>query len=188
MLYAILTYMKEILGFEGRYAVTKDGRVWAYPRTRSYDASSIRRDCTKHYAGRWLKDSINKYGYKQLTLWKDGKGYAYRIHKLVAESYLTKLSDKLVVNHKDGNKLNNNVANLEWVTHAENTQHAFKLGLMVARRGEDNNMSRFKENDIKEMRDMYESGINRSQIAKKYRTSKTHVNKIVKRIIWKHIE
>lgn len=54
----------------------------------------------------------------------------FRVHRLVALSYIENQDKKLEVNHKDGNKLNNNLNNLEWVTHSENIQHAWDNGLI----------------------------------------------------------
>jgi hypothetical protein len=73
-----------------------------------------------------LKGFIQNTGY--LTVVLDNKKYS--IHRLVAEAFIPKAKNKDYVNHKDGNKLNNNLDNLEWCTLKENIQHAFKTGLM----------------------------------------------------------
>lgn len=77
--------------------------------------------------------------------YKDGKGYLmvdYRntqnkrlckkVHRLVAELFLYKRSHNLIVNHIDGDKTNNHISNLEWVTHKENTQHMLRHGLKTS--------------------------------------------------------
>jgi hypothetical protein len=68
------------------------------------------------------------------------RGKKYYIHRLVAEHFIDGDSS-LEVNHKDGDKKNNYVSNLEWVTSRENQLHAFKLGLQIAPRGKDSNCS-----------------------------------------------
>jgi hypothetical protein len=107
--------MKDIVGYEGLYAVTEDGIVWAYPKkSRNH--------------GRWLKEAIDRCGYAYVGLYKAGKITKLKVHRLVAQAYLV-ACDKPHVNHKDGNKLNNCASNLEWVTPKENKIHAFKIGL-----------------------------------------------------------
>ena len=73
-------------------------------------------------------DSKNDYGY--VELWKNNKGKKFRIHRLVAETFIPNPKNLPVINHIDGNKLNNVVENLEWCTHQENTKHAMQNGLI----------------------------------------------------------
>lgn len=68
-------------------------------------------------------------GYMHVTLSINKKQRRFRVHRLVAQTFLNNPENKPYVNHKDGNRKNNNVNNLEWVTPAENTQHAVKEGL-----------------------------------------------------------
>lgn len=78
---------------------------------------------------RWYKGRING-GYQYYDLRWNGKKYAKRANRLVAE-YFLELPENykdLVVNHKDGNRLNNNVDNLEWCTVSENNRHTYKIG------------------------------------------------------------
>lgn len=70
-----------------------------------------------------LKGSIGENGYKYYRLSKDNKKKMFYAHRLVAEHFLSNPDNLPVVNHKDGNKLNNNVNNLEWVSYSENTSH-----------------------------------------------------------------
>jgi hypothetical protein len=71
----------------------------------------------------------NTQGYKQISLFKNHKKRNYRVHRLVAETFIPNPNNYNVVNHIDGNKLNNNVSNLEWATYKQNTNHAWKIGL-----------------------------------------------------------
>ena len=72
---------------------------------------------------KYLQGSIGEHGYRYYRLIKNGKKKMFYAHRLVAETYLDNPNKLPVVNHKDGNKLNNNINNLEWVTYSENTQH-----------------------------------------------------------------
>ena len=70
--------------------------------------------------------------YKHVTLNINGKAKRMKVHRLVAQTFLENPENKPYVNHKDGNRSNNNVNNLEWVTPSENTQHAVKTGLFIS--------------------------------------------------------
>lgn len=77
-----------------------------------------------------LKLNIDTHGYYYIIPYVNKKTYThYKIHRLVAKYFVDGYKQGLVVNHKDGNKLNNVYTNLEWVTSSENNLHAFRLGL-----------------------------------------------------------
>ena len=106
--------MKDVTGYEGLYAVTNDGRVWAYPKkSRS--------------KGRWLKQCISGCGYSYVCLYNGTAKNKY-VHRLVAEAWVEN-NGKPHVNHKNGVKTDNSAINLEWVTPSENKRHAFDTGL-----------------------------------------------------------
>jgi hypothetical protein len=67
--------------------------------------------------------------YLQVSLWKNNRGKNFYVHRLVAEAFIPNPNNLPMVNHKDGNKLNNHVSNLEWVVSSENAQHAVDTGL-----------------------------------------------------------
>jgi hypothetical protein len=115
--------LRDIKGYEGLYAVTKDGRIWSYPKG------------SKNVHGLWLKPSkigntnMKDNMYYGVLLTKDKKQVCRRVHRLVAQAWIPNPHNKKFINHKDGNKLNNHIDNLEWVTSKENNQHAIKTGL-----------------------------------------------------------
>lgn len=74
-----------------------------------------------------LKHVINRHGYVDISLGQQKK----KLHRLMAEAFIPNPDNKPCINHKDGNKLNNSVYNLEWCTHSENVYHAYSIGLMI---------------------------------------------------------
>ncbi len=76
--------------------------------------------------GKKLKVRPSKNGYARVLLCKDGKAKDFYIHRLVAETFIPNPNNKPTVNHKDGNKLNNTLSNLEWNTHSENALHSYE--------------------------------------------------------------
>lgn len=81
--------------------------------------------------GRKYPKRVDKYGYYRVSLYypPTQRTHTFLVHRLVAEEYIPNPDNKKVVNHKDGNKQNNTVANLEWVDATDNARHAYEFGL-----------------------------------------------------------
>lgn len=109
--------------------------------------------------GRELAVTVGKTGYPQLTIRPQGrKGRArlVKVHRLVIEAWIGPAPTPLhVVNHRDGNKLNNRVENLEWVTPAENIRHAYRNGLILPSRGEERHNSKLTDDAVRRIRRVY---------------------------------
>lgn len=86
-------------------------------------------------AGWPIKQSIATTGYPVVSICIGGKRKVIHIHALVAEAFIGPRPHGLMVNHKDGDKANNHLGNLEYVTRAENTRHAYQLGLIPRQKG-----------------------------------------------------
>lgn len=95
-----------------------------------------------------LKGSIGEHGYKYYRLSRNNQKKMFYAHRLVAEAFLENPKNLLVVNHKDGNKLNNNVNNLEWASYSDNTAHAYQKNLITTRRKESIYYKEDLENEI----------------------------------------
>lgn len=120
---------KPVNGFENLYEISNKGNLKALEK--SWMAINYKSK-TYHkitFREKMIKPSISKCGYKQVILCKNNKTYGKTIHKLVAEAFIPNIENKKCVNHIDGNKLNNNVNNLEWCTHKENSKHSWENGL-----------------------------------------------------------
>ena len=115
---------KEIKGFEGVYAVSNYGnvkRLEHYKRCGEKGQTFLEERIVRQYK--------NFRGYYRVHLSRRGKNHMRFVHRLVAEAFIPNDEKKPQVNHIDGNKENNNVTNLEWVTNQENNIHAFDIGL-----------------------------------------------------------
>jgi hypothetical protein len=153
-----------IAGYKGLYSVADDGRVWSI------------------ISNKWLKP-VMRNGYCYVTLGKK----QYAIHRLVAEAFHKNPEDKPQVNHIDGNKSNNCVDNLEWVTASENKQHAWDTGLCkqsdIQRdsvRQSNLKKRKFTVNEVNYMRRMYNDfNFTQKSIAKFFKTSPQLVQQIV---------
>lgn len=101
---------KDIEGYDGDYQVSNLGRVRSFKR--GY--------CNV------LKGTVSNRGYKMVHLRSAIKGPKFlSVHRLVGKHFIPNPENKPEINHKDGNKLNNKIVNLEWVTRTENFRHAF---------------------------------------------------------------
>ncbi len=99
---------RPIISYEGFYEITEDGIIYAKKRPGS--------------AGNKLKEAVHK-GYLRVTLSKNGKKKVRLVHRLVALTFIDNSKNLPQVNHKDGNRKNNNLSNLEWCTKEENEMH-----------------------------------------------------------------
>ena len=95
------------------------------PNFESYQVSSWGR--IRNADGKLLLPEKSEKGYLKVRLCKHGKIFKKRVHRLVAEVFIDNPNDLPQVNHKDGNKENNSITNLEWVTDEENKEHAKRL-------------------------------------------------------------
>ena len=119
---------RDVIGFEGHYQVSNKGNVRSMDRYVGYKIKGKIR-----IAKSAIKiPHINRGGYYQVNLFKDGKYKTKVVHRMVAEAFIENIGEKDQVNHIDGNKTNNNVENLEWCTNSENafhSSHILKNGL-----------------------------------------------------------
>lgn len=114
-----------IKGFEGFYECNPYGQIRSVTRFVKHSRNPNK---IKPTVGRELKQS--KGVYRQVSLSKEGVTYKCYVHQLIAKTFLGDLwFEGCCVNHKDGNKHNNLVTNLEYVSYSENNKHAFQIGL-----------------------------------------------------------
>lgn len=133
---------KNIKGFEKYYQVSNLGRVKSLPRTGKYSMPNEK----------ILSLIPQKTGYLQVTLSIEGKKYPFNVHRLVALNFIDNPKNKPQVNHIDGDKKNNNVSNLEWVTHVENSRHCWDNKLQTPLVNMSNPQCKLSEEDVKNIR------------------------------------
>jgi hypothetical protein len=104
----------DIVGYEGKYKVSDNGRIKSYLTSKK---------------GILRKISDNGYGYMFLALCKNGVKKKHRVHRLVTMAFIPNLENKPCINHINGIKSDNSVQNLEWCTHSANNKHAYEKGL-----------------------------------------------------------
>lgn len=159
---------KKVVGFESLYEVSNLGNV----RT----VSRISKATEGRYKGqevglKLFKPTIaQNTGYLKITLTKNRIQTTPLVHRLVAEAFLEKITGKDEVNHKNGNKLDNSVSNLEWVSRKENIQHAVKNGFRADVNGTKNPMSILTNEMVKEIF-LDNSGLKWKDLGKKYGVS-----------------
>lgn len=143
----------------------------------------------------------NKRGYiKLLTRHKNHKGYLritlYKktipIHRLVAITFIPNPNGFPQVNHIDGNKLNNNVSNLEWCTNEHNISEGkrlklFKPNLKNHARGSKTGGAKLNENQVLTIREKFKSGVSTLKLCDIFRVSKNAIYSIINRETWKHV-
>lgn len=116
---------KNIKGYEDYYEISSTGVVRSKNRTIT---DSVGR--TRSWEGQILNPDIAQNGYYRVTLSVNRRRKQVYLHRLLAEHFIPNPRNLPQVNHKDGNKLNNDLINLEWCSVQENTIHAYKHGLI----------------------------------------------------------
>ena len=164
-------------GYEDQYAISTHGRVMRTAGGRGATPGYI------------LKSSLDGVGYPFVVLGYKENRKPRDIHVLMLETFVCTRPQGLECHHKDGNKQNNHLDNLEWVTKSQNALHAHRTGLSGACRGEDHPNSKLTEDDVRVIRALpaFPHGPSTHTLAKQYNTSPTCIHDVLKRRTWKHI-
>lgn len=119
---------KDLIDFENYYQVSNTGLV-----RRKLGPTFYKDGRVAYFSETILKPGRDHKGYLRVFLSVKSKQYSRRVHRLIAKTFITNIENLPQVNHKDCNKENNNVDNLEWSTNLENMRHAFKNGIYKER-------------------------------------------------------
>lgn len=158
----------QVEGYEGLYSVSEFGDVFSYK-------SNLH-----------LKPQ-EKRGYLAVNLYKEGEIKSPLIHRLVAKAFIGNPEDKPQVNHKNGDKHKNIVANLEWATSSENSLHAFEFGLRDMHKGEGHHDAVLTEEQVHEVCSLMQDGMPLRDIEKVTGMSQSNLSNIHRKRGWKHI-
>lgn len=174
---------KPIKGYEGFYEVSNTGKV------RSVNRELVKPNgISYHYKSVVLKQRDNGNGYLIVCLRKRCSHKNKYIHRLVAEAFIPNPENKSEINHKDGNKTNNVISNLEWCTRSQNAQHGFDNGLL--KKGENHYAHIFTEKEVKYIKEnciKYDANLGINALARKFNVSQGAIAAIVNNKTWKGV-
>lgn len=177
---------RDIPGYEGLYQVSNLGNVRSMSRVQRNKKLGTTYFRQQRGRQRILRKN-KRLGYIYVDLWNIS-GRTHRVHRLVAKAFLTPDKSRPDVNHKNGDKTDNRLENLEWCTKSENAQHAIETGLRKNQYGQESNLAKLKEHEVLNIISDYESGMGtQKQIGLKYGISQSHVSLILKGKSWQHI-
>ncbi|SMD67738.1 NUMOD4 motif protein [Bacillus mobilis] len=177
---------KDLEGYEGRYEITEDGRVFRKERT----VKTKKQDGSVYYQKlkRMELSQSTASGYSTVSLTRNKYPKPTLVHRLVAKTFIPNPENKPQVNHINGVKTDNRVENLEWVTPKENIDHAEENNLRKHYKGTEHANSKLNDEDIRKMRNMFDNGVSQTEISKIFNVGITTIWGIVHRKRWKHVK
>jgi len=169
---------RDVVGYEGHYQVSNLGNI---------------RSCDRVVPNRWgngqprkgklMKPGSSPNGYRIIVLQKKGIVKYQTVHRTVMLAFTPNPENKSQINHKDGNKENNSVENIEWATEAENKKHAIDTGLFCAK-GEKNPKAKLSESKVRCIR---LSNVPVKELAGIYDVDIHTIYNIRSRRSWRHV-
>lgn len=167
---------RDVIGYEGYYQVSNVGQV-----RRSKQSSGAK-------AGHILSQTVNRQtGYLMVGMSKNGRMRGHYVHVLVAEAFIYPRPIGMQVNHKDGNKTNNVINNLEYLTPSENTLHAYANGLIRHAVGEEIPTTRLNPGKVHTIRKLLKTH-SQAEIARMYGVHQSSISDIATKVTWKHLQ
>jgi hypothetical protein len=182
--------MKDVPGYENRYAVTPEGCVWSYEKRSPVGTNGG----VRVNGNRWLKlheekAQSGKIYHRVVLIDAEGTRKQWLVHRLVGIAYLPNPQKLPFINHINGDTTDNRVDNLEWCSPQENTAHAYVNGWVKQpnQKGEANSQAKVTTEQVKQVRLMSESGLGDTAIALQTGISRSAVKGITKYRTWKEV-
>lgn len=191
--YSAITPAREVwlpvVGWEGLYEVSNRGRVRSLDRLLIFTRVRLKivQQCRVVRKGRMLVcHGQQSSGYLAVNLSREHQMSRKVVHRLVMQAFVGPGAYGEQVNHINGDKCDNRLENLEWVTPAENTRHAFALGLRFTRRGYKVKY-RVTPTQVKEIRCLSAEGWSLRMLVDRFDAPMSTINRIVLRQTWKNV-
>lgn len=173
---------KDVVGYEGLYRASTLGRI------KSLDTPYISSN-GRSYPGhsKILKYSLRS-GYALVCLLRNGIKKTFSVHRIIAIAFIPNPENKKEVNHKDMNRINNIVENLEWMTGLENIRHGFLNNPnRIIAKGSYHKMSKLNEKDVIRLRELKKKKVRIGDLEKMFGIKKFQINAICNGSAWKHV-
>lgn len=155
--------------------------VWAFHPELDTIVVSTLGNIKNHATGNILKQRTNKSGYKVCSIRVNGTTSNYLVSRLVAQAFFNYCGNEYEANHLNGDKSNNSVYNLNWLTRKENLNHARTSGLFKKRTGEDNNNHKYSSQLLKEIAEFKKLGYTYKELGDAYKIPLTYICTMLKR-------
>lgn len=140
------------------------------------------------WTGRRIKPWVTRGGYEQVHLCTINGRVGKTIHSLVAKAFIPNPNNFYSINHKDGDKLNNSVNNLEYCSLGDNIRHAHKTGLVPSRKGSNCGSSKLTEEQVRDIKVMLQTDISQKDISKLFNVEASTISQINRGFSWSHIK
>jgi len=174
------------------YMVSSKGRVRSLISNKIIKPYTTKKGYLRiglYYYEQDIERGLDSRGRKRRTLKRygsDGKHKNVLVHQLVLSAFVDKPEWANMVNHKDGDKQNNSLDNLEWSNDSKNMKHAYDIGLQPSRSGEKSGHNKLNKEDVCKIRKRVANGESDLEISKDYDVTAANIYRIRKGLIWKN--
>lgn len=170
--------IRSVEGASATYEVSSCGRV-----RRAITAPR----CRASRPGRLLNPDRHNSGYLRVSLRVDGTVHRVFVHRLVACEFLPEARKGAQVNHRDGNKTNNRIDNLEWCTAQQNVRHAWDTGLCTALTGEDASRAKLTDRDAVVIRAARQRGVKIKTLAEVFGVTEACISAVDRMVTFQEV-